>query len=195
MTAVLGFSDILLMSAELSAQRTTRLPGGDSENGKALLGLIDDILDLSRIEADRLPLEKADCPLRQIVDDVISAVQVQAETEGTEPGVDYRFPLPETIHTDPARLRQVLVNLVGNAVKFTEQGGVRVIVGCTRRADGTGRMRFAVSDTGIGIPADNIDELFQPFVQVDAIFDAAVTAARASGWPSPTPGQGAWRRD
>ena len=168
MTAVLGFSDVLLMSPELSASEQRSFLEGIQKNGKALLGLIDDILDLSRIEADRLPLEKTDCPVRQIVDDVMSVVRGQAEQKRLSLDVDYKVPLPETIHTDPARLRQVLVNLMGNAVKFTSQGGVRITIGCTRDTDGTGRMRFAVSDTGIGVPADKINELFQPFVQVDA---------------------------
>ncbi len=168
MTAVLGFSDVLLMSPELSLSERRDFLVAIQNNGKALLGLIDDILDLSRIEADRLTLAKADCPLRQIVDGVIAAVQFQAEQKGLRLDVDYQFPLPETIHTDAARLRQVLVNLVGNAVKFTSQGGVRITIGCRRKADGTGQMRFAVSDTGIGIPADKLEGLFQAFMQVDA---------------------------
>ena len=168
MTAVLGFSDVLLMSPDLSPGEQRDFLEGIQKNGKALLGLIDDILDLSRIEADRLPLQKTDYPVRRIIDDVISAVQVQAEQKGLSLDVDYQHPLPETICTDPARLRQVLVNLVGNAVKFTEQGGVRITLRCACEAEGAGRMQFAVSDTGMGIPADKIRELFQPFVQVDA---------------------------
>ena len=84
--------------------------------------MISDILDLSRIEADRLTLEKADYPLLQIIDDVLSVVQVRAEEKGLRSGGRLRFPLPETIHTDPVRLHQVLTNLIGNAVKFTERG-------------------------------------------------------------------------
>ena len=81
--------------------------------------------------------------------------------------VDYRWPLPEIIHTDPARLRQILVNLVGNAVKFTEQGAVQVTIDCRQDSKASARLRFAVSDSGIGIPAERIDELFQPFMQMD----------------------------
>jgi len=168
MTAVLGFSDVLLMSPELPPSEQREFLEVIQKNGKALLRLLDEILDLSRIEADRLPLEKTDYPVRQITDDVMSAVQLQAEQKGLSLDVDYQFPLPETICTDPARLRQVLVNLVGNAVKFTEQGGVRIALRCAREADGAGRIQFAVSDTGIGIPADKIKELFHPFMQVDA---------------------------
>ena len=166
MTAILGFSD-LLASPNLPYQEQREFLAGIQRNGKALLELISDILDLSRIEADRLTLERADCPLQQIIDDVLSVVQVRAEQKGLALEVDYAFPLPETIHTDPVRLRQVLTNLIGNAVKFTDRGAVRITVRCTREADGHGQMQFAISDTGIGIPADKIDELFKPFTQVD----------------------------
>ena len=100
MTAVLGFSDILLMSPDLSPSEQRDFLAGIQKNGKTLLGLIDDILDLTRIEADRLPLEKADCPLPQVIDDVIAAVQVQARQKGLSLDVDYQYPLPETICTD-----------------------------------------------------------------------------------------------
>jgi CheY-like chemotaxis protein len=130
--------------------------------------LISDILDLSRIEADRLTLERVDYPLQQTIDDVLSVVQVRAEQKGLALEVDYAFPLPETVHTDPVRLRQVLTNLIGNAVKFTERGAIRIAVRCTRETDSSARMQFAISDTGIGIPADKIGELFDPFTQVDA---------------------------
>jgi PAS domain S-box-containing protein len=166
MTAILGFSD-LLASPNLPYKEQRQFLDGIQRNGKALLELISNILDLSRIEADRLTLEKVDCHPRQIIDDVLSVVQVRAEKQGLALQVDYAFPLPETIHTDPARLRQVLVNLVGNAVKFTERGGVRITVRCVRETDGPARVQFAVSDTGIGIPAERIDELFQPFTQVN----------------------------
>ena len=144
MTAVLGFSDLLQTCPDLSPGEQRDLLDRIQRNGKALLGLIDGILHLSRIEAGRLPLEKADWPLPQIIDDVIAAVQVQAKQKGLSLDVDYQYPLPKTIRTDRARLRQVLVNLVGNAVKFTEQGGVRITIGCTREADDTGRcgLRF-----------------------------------------------------
>ena len=166
MTAILGFTE-LLMAPNLPYKEQREFLEGIQRNGKALLELLSDILDLSRIEADRLTLEKADCPLQQIIDDVLSVVQVRAEKKGLALEVDYAFPLPETIHTDPVRLRQVLTNLIGNAVKFTERGSVRITLGCTRGTDGSGRMQFAISDTGVGIPADKIGDLFEPFTQVD----------------------------
>jgi PAS domain S-box-containing protein len=166
MTAILGFSDLLAMP-DLPSSEQREFVEGIQRNGKALLELIGDILDLSTIEADKLRLEKADCPLRQIIDDVMAVVRVQAEQKKQVVKVDYRFPLPETTHTDRTRLRQILTNLLGNAVKFTGEGNIRLTIRYLREADGRGRMQFAVSDTGIGIPADRIDELFQPFTQVD----------------------------
>ncbi len=166
MTAILGFSD-LLASPNLPDQEQRQFLAGIQRNGKALLELISDILDLSRIEADRLTLEAVECSLQQIVDDVLSVVQLRAEAKGLALEVDYAFPLPATIHTDPVRLRQILTNLIGNAVRFTERGAVRMTVRCTREIDGFGHMQFAISDTGIGIAADKIGELFEPFTQVD----------------------------
>ena len=181
MTAILGFSD-LLASPNVPYQERREFLAGIQRNAKALLELIGDILDLSRIEADRLTLEKTDCPLRQIIDDVLSVVQVRAEQKGLALEVEYTFPLPETIHTDPIRLRQILTNLAGNAVKFTDQGAVRIAVRLVNAENqmsnvedaprhssfGFRHWQFAVSDTGIGIPADKLDELFDPFTQVDA---------------------------
>jgi PAS domain S-box-containing protein len=166
MTAILGFSD-LLASPNLPYHEQREFLAGIQRNGKALLELISDILDLARIEADRLTLDRLDYPLQQIVDDILSVVQVRAEEKGLGLEVDYAFPLPETIHTDPVRLRQVLSNLIGNAVKFTEHGAVRITVRCIREPDGLARIQFAISDTGIGIPADKVGELFEPFMQVD----------------------------
>ncbi|MGA2030872.1 MAG: ATP-binding protein [Thermoguttaceae bacterium] len=217
MTAILGFCD-LLASPNLPYREQREFLTGIQRNGKALLELISDILDLSRIEADRLTLETAACPLLQIIDDVLSVVQLRAKEKGLSLDVDYAFPLPETIRTDPVRLRQVLANLIGNAVKFTERGAVAIRVearrgvggpkaesnasplppvgtgaggeggkaetsdhdlatsphpsplppvACDGMAEGTVTLQFAISDTGIGIPADRIDDIFQPFTQVD----------------------------
>ena len=166
MTAILGFSE-LLSTPNLAYEEQREFLQAIRKNGKSLLELINDILDLSRIEADRVILEKVDYPLVQILDEVVPLVRVRAEQRGLSLNVDYKFPLPKTIHTDPIRLRQILVNLVSNAVKFTKQGGVAVTVSCLPRDDGTAQIQFAVSDTGIGIPPDRIADLFQPFMQVD----------------------------
>jgi len=167
MTAILGFTD-LLTRPDLPHDKKNEFLEVIRRNGKALLKLINDILDLSKIEAEKLTLDKGDCPLQQIVGDALSVARVQAEAKKLALQVDYEFPLPERIHTDPVRLRQILVNLLGNAVKFTQRGAVRLAVRCLRSDGGAAQMQFAVSDTGIGIPPDKIAELFQPFMQADA---------------------------
>ena len=166
MTAILGFGD-LLSSMNLSVDDRRQFLAMMRRNGMALLDLINNILDLSRIEADKLILERTDYPLQQTVDDVMSTVKVSALQKGLSLVANYLWPLPETIHTDPARLRQILLNLVSNAVKFTEQGEVCVAIGCQCDDHGPARLTFAVSDSGIGIPTERINELFQPFMQVD----------------------------
>jgi PAS domain S-box-containing protein len=159
MTAILGFSD-LLASDHLSPEERSEFIEAIRRNGKGLLELINDILDLSRIEADKLVLAKAPCLLPQVIDGVLSAVRIHAEQKGLSLEVDCQRPLPDTIHTDARRLHQVLVNLLGNAVKFTEQGTVRMTVACGGEQDERMRVQFAVSDTGIGISADKISILF-----------------------------------
>ncbi len=129
--------------------------------------LINGILDLSRIEADKLVLDKSLCPLRQIIDDALSAVRIQAEEKGLILEVGYSYPLPEKIETDAIRLHQILVNLLGNAVKFTQRGAIHIGVRCLGEGDRNLCMQFAVRDTGIGIAAEKLGELFQPFMQVD----------------------------
>ena len=166
MTAILGFSD-LLATPNLPQSELQGFVEGIHRNAQTLLTLIGDILDLSKIEAEKMTLEKTDCSIQQIVDNVMTMVKVQAERKKLVLNVDYQSPLPARIHTDPDRLRQILVNLVGNAVKFTEQGSVSLTVRCLREAHRPARMLFAVSDTGIGIPADKFDRLFKPFMQVD----------------------------
>jgi PAS domain S-box-containing protein len=166
MTTILGFSD-LLTTPNLPYSQQQEFLAGIQRNGKALLALIGGILDLSQIEADKFTLDKIDCPLRQIVDDVLAMVRLQAEEKRLDLKVDYECPLPERIHTDPVRLRQILVNLLGNAVKFTQHGEVRLAVRCLGQQGKPPRVEFAVSDTGIGITPDKIGLLFQPFTQLD----------------------------
>lgn len=167
MTAILGFAD-LLADADLSSDERHEFLQGIRRNGAALIKLIDDILDLSRIEAGEFTVQQTDCPLQPIIDDVVATARISAEAKGLSLTVEHESRLPATIYTDPSRLRQILVNLVGNAVKFTHHGGVRLILRHTDREGGRPQMRFTVSDTGCGIPANTIDRLFQPFTQVDA---------------------------
>jgi len=163
MTAILGFADILSAnannSADIDAINTI------SRNGEYLLQIINDILDLSKIEAGRFEVDRRSCSIPQIVADVVSLMQVRAAAKKLTLDVDYEGPIPETIQTDPVRLRQILVNLLGNAVKFTVSGSVRLRVGLAANQHEPARMQFTVIDSGIGMTEEDMSHLFQPFSQ------------------------------
>ena len=167
MTAILGFTD-LLSTPGLAPQEQQEFLETIRRNGTILMELISEILDLSKIEADKLALDFVECPVARIVDDVATTLRVQADTKGLSLDVEYGSAVPEIIRIDPTRLRQILVNLVGNAIKFTQKGGVRIIIEDVPRRDGLTSVKFVVSDTGIGIPEEKLEKLFQPFVQADA---------------------------
>jgi PAS domain S-box-containing protein len=166
MTAILGFTD-LLMSPNLSQCEQREYLETIRRNGKSLLDLIGNILDLSKIEAQRMTLERMNCRVIDLVEDVLAMLRVRAVEKHLKLESEYHFPLPETIRTDPIRLRQVLVNLIGNAIKFTDEGEIRISVGPNIQ-DGVFQIYFAVSDTGIGIKPEKIDDLFQPFAQAES---------------------------
>ena len=168
MTAILGFADVLLEHGDLEEAPPERIEAARTikKNGEYLLGIINDILDLSKVEAGKMESELVACDLCQLIAEVASLVRVKAEGRGLTFDIEYYDPIPETIHTDPTRLRQILINLIGNAIKFTEIGGVRLVI---RFVDDDAKpaIRFDVLDTGIGMTADQIAKLFQPFTQAD----------------------------
>ena len=164
MTAILGFAELLEMG-DLTPDEHEEFLRLLRTNGEALLSLINDVLDLSRIEAGRLVIDRADCVLQQLIQESLAVVGVRAEEKGLNLEVRYQPPLPERIQTDRTRLRQILVNLLVNAVKFTDRGEICLTVSCLGAGEGPARLQFAVSDTGIGIAADKLGGLFQPFVQ------------------------------
>ena len=163
MTAILGFAEVLQATAadreSADAARTIR------RNGEYLLEILNDLLDLSKIEAGRFEIHVHPCSPAEIVSEVASLMQVRAAAKGLPLTVDYTGPLPPRILTDPVRLRQVLINLVGNAVKFTETGEVRIEV---RWRPDVRQLTLAVHDTGIGIDTEQVERLFEPFTQADA---------------------------
>jgi CheY-like chemotaxis protein len=167
MTAILGFSELLL-TAKLPPDGQRQCLELIQKSGDTLLRLINDILDLSRVEANRLTLDLMDTSLAQILDEVLSVVQGRADEKRLKLEVVRKDPLPDRIRTDPLRLRQILVNLVDNAVKFTEQGEVRITLQAVADEAGNPRLQFIVADTGVGIPADKLHMIFQPFIQADA---------------------------
>ena len=137
-------------------------------SGDALLHVIDDILDYSKIEAGKLELEHAPFDLRECVEGALDIVAPRASEKELELGCLIDDGVPAGIVGDAARLRQVLLNLLSNAVKFTEQGEVVVLVDAEEMKSGSHRIELAVRDTGIGIPPDRMDRLFESFSQVDA---------------------------
>ena len=133
-----------------------------------MLELINDILDLSKIEAGKLDVECIDCSPEQVVNDVAALMRVRAEAKGIPLEVEYVGGIPETIQCDPTRLRQILINLAGNAIKFTESGRVRLVSRLVQNTKRPTCMQFDVVDTGIGMTPEQSSKLFQPFMQADA---------------------------
>ena len=163
-TAILGYADVLLdeCNCPTSRERIAVI----KRNGEHLLGLINDILDLSKIEAGKMETQRVRCSPGSLLSEVISLMRVRAEAKGLELQLDGTGSIPETIQTDPLRLRQILVNLVGNAIKFTERGKIRVSANLNRDRSGR-KLAFRVRDTGIGMSAQQIGGLFRPFSQAD----------------------------
>ena len=166
MNAVIGMTDLLL-GTELTGEQREFAEVVHS-SGDALLHVIDDILDYSKIEAGKLDLEREPFNLRDCVEGALDIVAPRAWEKELELGCLIDDDAPAGIVGDEARLRQVLLNLLSNAVKFTEQGEVVVLVDAEETEAGSYRVELAVRDTGIGIPPDRMDLLFTSFSQVDA---------------------------
>lgn len=165
MTAILGFVDVLLENIHTPEAREAAVI--IQRNGEHLLGIINDILDLSKIEAGKLSVEEILCSPAEIVAEVASFMKLRAEGKGLTLLVEYDGLIPATIRTDPTRLRQILTNLVGNAIKFTETGNVRIVTRLLSDPAAT-RLQVDVIDTGIGMTGEQLARLFQPFSQGDS---------------------------
>jgi signal transduction histidine kinase/CheY-like chemotaxis protein/HPt (histidine-containing phosphotransfer) domain-containing protein len=167
LTAVIGFADLLL-DPHLSHLDRTEYVQTIRRNGEHLLLLINDILDLSKIEAQRMSVEEIPCSLHQLLHDVASMMRVRAASKGLTFELVYDTPIPERITGDPTRLRQILINLVNNAVKFTPRGGVSIAVSSFAGEGAASRIEVDVIDTGIGISPEQQERLFQPFSQANS---------------------------
>ncbi|CAD5270640.1 Signal transduction histidine kinase [Alteromonas sp. 38] len=172
LTSILGYTELLLddkgndpLAQELSIIYS---------NGKHLLGLLNDLLDMSRIMADKLELNIKEVHLGPFLTDIHSLMRLAAKDKDLVFDVIAETKIPEVIETDPTRLRQVLINLVSNAVKFTDTGAITVTVEVRPPAPGkiNERLHFIVEDTGIGMPPDKLEKIFQPFEQIEDIMRA-----------------------
>ena len=165
MNAILGMAE-LLSETELDSEQH-RFLDVINANSAALLELINSILDLAKIESGRLQIEKTEFDLTDLVDKTIATFQVRAHSKGLELATRIVPGTPEYLVGDPLRLRQILINLIGNALKFTEVGEVVLLIENDPEGDESGCLRFTVSDTGIGLPPDKLDSIFSNFTQAD----------------------------
>jgi signal transduction histidine kinase/CheY-like chemotaxis protein/HPt (histidine-containing phosphotransfer) domain-containing protein len=166
MTAILGYSEMLLDPRQSRADRE-RCVQTIRRNSEHLLAIINDILDISKIEACRMSVENIPCELPQLIADVLALVHPRALQKGLQLSVALDGEIPRKVQTDPLRVKQILVNLIGNAIKFTDAGGsVRLTV--SRQIQYFSHtIKFDVTDTGVGMLETQIRKLFQPFTQAD----------------------------
>ncbi len=165
MHGILGLAEYLLDGELTSEQR--RAVELMQISAQSLLTLTNDLLDYAKLTSDRVELERIPFNLVGLVDSTVRLLAVRAFERGIEISFDVASNVPHTVRGDPSRLRQVLTNLIGNAVKFTHEGGVFVSVTLAEERTGSALIRFAVRDTGVGIPADKLDAIFDEYAQVD----------------------------
>ncbi len=165
MNAVLGMTEVLLATDLTDQQR--KMAETVLHAGKALLTLLNDILDISKIEAGKLKLEEIDVDLRECTDDVVELLSEHAHKKGLEFGCEICTEIPTILRGDPVRLRQILINLIGNAIKFTERGEVIVRAAALEETSDTVLLGFEIHDTGVGIAPDLQKHIFDSFSQAD----------------------------
>jgi PAS domain S-box-containing protein len=167
MNAILGFTELLRRGWQQDPKDTQRHLDTILGSGKHLLALINDILDLSKVEAGKLEIEAVHCKVHEVVHEVVDIMRVRADQSGVNLLLEFPDTMPETLATDASRLRQVVTNLVGNALKFTARGAVTVRVYLGPDSE-RARLHIDISDTGIGIPTNKLEAIFEPFVQAEA---------------------------
>jgi signal transduction histidine kinase/DNA-binding response OmpR family regulator len=166
LNAIIGMAELL--SETKLGRDQTRYVEVFRKSGEALLSLVNDILDLSKIEADQLELEKIPFNIRQVIDETVEIYAIKTDAKGLELVSYVDHQVPTIMLGDPMRLRQIVLNLIGNAIKFTDDGEIVVRVYADTDRDDKGRLQFSVSDTGIGIPKEKLETIFKSFTQVDS---------------------------
>ncbi|MCC7290783.1 MAG: response regulator [Phycisphaerales bacterium] len=170
MTAILGFAEILREgeNGRRLSDEQTQAVDSIHRNGGYLLGIINDILDLSKIDAGKLDVDAVVCAPAPLIADVLQLVSTKAAEKGLPLHLEFEGAVPVRIRSDPTRLRQILINLVGNAIKFTSAGHVRVSVRRAVTPANKPGLAIEVEDTGLGLTEEQLSRLFQPFTQADA---------------------------
>jgi PAS domain S-box-containing protein len=163
--AVLGFSELLLDDDMSPAEKRHGIEI-IKRNGKLLSNIINDILDLSKVEAGKLDIEKADVRLIDLLNDTVALLKLEAKEKGIDINVSSEGAIPNFVKTDPTRLRQILFNIIGNAVKFTKKGSVDVVVKLLP-FNGVTKLAFVIKDSGVGVTAEQSKRLFSAFTQAD----------------------------
>jgi two-component system, sensor histidine kinase and response regulator len=166
LNAILGFTDVLLGDIDGNVAERREHLRTIHDSGRHLLSVISDVLDLSKIESGQMQVEKVRCSPHEIIAATISILRVPAQERGLMLEYFWKSEIPDQIECDPARLRQILVNLIGNAVKFTEIGSVQVAARLGR--GDVPHLIVDVIDTGVGVAPESIDRIFHPFVQADS---------------------------
>jgi signal transduction histidine kinase/DNA-binding NarL/FixJ family response regulator len=164
LNGILGFTDVLLADSPLPAVQRDHLQT-IHDCGRHLLTLINDVLDLSKIDSGQIDVERTACSPHQIIAETVSIMRVRAQERGLHLEYFWKSEIPETIQTDPMRVRQILMNLIGNAVKFTEVGSVQVAARLV--TDERPKLVIDIIDTGVGIAPESMERVFEPFVQAD----------------------------
>ena len=164
MTSVIGYAE-WLESGSIDESERQEATGAILRTGRHLLKIINEILDISKIESQKIDLEIMAVPLHNMLEESARLLSAQALAKGLKFEIKHSFPLPKIIMTDPTRLKQILLNLCSNAIKFTDEGEVSIDVVYEAAS---GKIKFSVNDSGIGIPAESIDSIFESFTQADS---------------------------
>ncbi len=164
LTAIIGFGDYL-QDTDITPYNRSKAIDSIVQNGLHLQHIINDILDLSKVEAEKLELEKVEVDLFELIQHIEALISIQTRERGLTHAIHYQFPLPQKIMTDPLRLKQILINICNNAIKFTEKGSVEITISYQQHDH---MLRMDVRDTGIGLQAHQFDKIFEAFTQADS---------------------------